>query len=83
MKKMTKVWTIVAILMIGLSGNAHANKIKNPTFKKVRKSLWYMGVSGPSMEEVEHQIEEESKNSNTSLNMPEELSKALKKASGE
>lgn len=81
MKKMTKIWTIVAVLMIGLSANAHAKKIKNPTLKKVRKSLWYMGVSGPSMEEVELHIEDESKSVESTPRLPEELTKALKKVS--
>lgn len=82
MSKLTKISTIVALSLFVMMGSAHAKKVKNPTLKKVRKTLWYMGVNGPSMEAVELQIAEESEGKKPLREYPEELSKALKKAKG-
>lgn len=82
MKKMIKLSTIVMALTIGLSSSAYSKEFKNPTFKQLRKTLWYMGVDGPSLEEVDLQIESESKEQESTPRLPEELKKALGKVTG-
>ena len=82
MKKMTNIWTVAIALLIGFSSKSYAAKIKNPTLSKVRKNLWYMGVTGPSLEEVESLIDSESKTVETAPRLPEELKKALEKSRG-
>ena len=72
MKKMIKVSTVVMTLMICFSSQAASTKFKNPTFKKLRTSLWYMGVSTPV-------IAKESA-SKEAPRLPEELKKALSKS---
>ena len=76
MKKMIKLSTIALALTIGLSSSAYSKDLKNPTFKQLRKTLWYMGVDGPSLEEVDKQIDNEAKSSGSELRLPEELKKA-------
>ncbi|MFT6069655.1 MAG: hypothetical protein ACJAT2_001564 [Bacteriovoracaceae bacterium] len=74
MKKVIKVSTVVMALMICFSSQAASKKFKNPTFKKLRTNLWYMGVSTPTIASKSPSKEV--------LVLPEELKKALEKARG-
>jgi hypothetical protein len=74
MKKVIKVSTVVIALMVCFSSHASSKKFKNPTFKKLRADLWYMGVSTPT---VVNQSP-----STKALSLPEELKKALSKSRG-
>jgi hypothetical protein len=74
MKKVIKVSTVVMALMFCFSAGAASYKIKNPTFKKLRTNLWYMGVSTPT---IAAKIP-----SKAAPRLPEELKRALSKARG-
>lgn len=77
MDKLSKTFTLV--LLLAFSSNVYAKKIKNPTFSKVRKSLWYMGINEASLEETEKLIEHEAQKHKGALELPEELKRPLSK----
>lgn len=74
MKKVIKVSTVVMALMICFSSHASSKKMKNPTFKKLRTNLWYMGLPTPTLPSQ--------KPSKSPIRLPEELKKALLKSRG-
>lgn len=74
MRKVIKVLTVVMAFTFCFSSFAGSKKFKNPTFKKLRTDLWYMGVATPTL------VKETP--SKKALKLPEELMKALSKSKG-